>query len=90
MRTLDDALRRLDRVLDGGVLVALVERLRAGEGVVDLVEVGGGEAFVPALVQRKPRVDEAVAPVDGCDDLLRAAHLRDACRVHEAHSLDPS
>ena len=83
-----DPARRCDRVVDRGSLVALVERLRDAEREAHLVETGGEQPVVPALVQREPGADDAVRSAEGRDYLLGACHLRDAPRVDEARHLD--
>ena len=70
-------------------LTFAVERLGRRKADVDTVEPGGGEALPPALVQHQPGELDAVAPLDGRDDLLRPGHLRYALVADEAHRLDP-
>ena len=85
----DDRSAALERLLDRGVLVPLVEGLGRGEGEVHLVEPGRDQPVVARLVERETRVDDARPPLDRSDDLLGARHLRDARRVDEADGLDP-
>src|SRR5688572_25391612 len=87
-RALRDALRGGHRLLDGGVLVPPVEALGGGEGEVDLVQPGGGQPVVAALVEREAGVDDAVAALEALDDLFGAGHLRHQLGVHEADRLD--
>jgi hypothetical protein len=51
---LRDTTGRAERLLDRGVLVRPVEGLCGPEGEADLVEAGGREALVSALVEREP------------------------------------
>ena len=69
-------------------LVSLVERLRDAEREAHLVEPGGYESLVAALVERQARIRDAVASIETCDDLLRSRHLRHAARIDEARDLD--
>src|SRR5581483_607997 len=70
--------------------VPLVEGVRRGEGDIDAVEPGRGEALPAALVEDEPRQLDTVPPRDLLDDLLRPGHLRDALVAHEADGLDPA
>ena len=79
---------RLERLLDRGSLVPLVERLRDTKRKTHLVEPGGCESLVAALVERQACVRDIVATIESCDDLLRSRHLRHAARIDEARDLD--
>src|SRR5437870_4834549 len=89
VRALDDPPGRLQGLLERGVRVPAVERLRRGEGEVHLVETGGEQSLVPALVDDETRVDDARLALDPLDHLLGVRHLRHAHRVDEADRLDP-
>ena len=88
VRTRHDALRGLRRVLDGRVLVSLVERLRRGEGHVRLVQARLHEPVVAALVEDETGIDDPGASLDRRDDLFRPRHLRHPRGIDEAHGLD--
>ncbi len=83
----DDAARGLDRFVDGGTLVALVERLRDAEREAHLAEPRLDETLVPALVECEARVDDAVGRRERCRDLVGSGHLRHPARVDEARHL---
>ena len=76
MRTRHDALGGLHRLLDGRVLVALVERLRRGERDVRLVQAGLHEPVVATLVEDETGIDDARPALDRGDDLFGPRHLR--------------
>ena len=84
----DDALCGLRRILDGRVLVALVERLGRGKSHVRLVQTRLHEPVVAALVEDETGIDDARSPLDRRDDLFCPRHLRHARRVDEADGLD--
>ena len=88
VRTRHDALGGLHGLLDGRVLVALVERLRCGEGDVHLVQAGSHQPVVATLVEDETGIDDARPAVDRRDDLLRPRHLRHPCGIDEADCLD--
>ena len=88
VRTRDDALGGLYRLLDGRILVALVERLRRSERDVRLVQTGFHEAVVATLVEDETGIDDARPAVDRSDDLLGPSHLRHPRRIDEADCLD--
>jgi hypothetical protein len=88
VRTVDDPLRRVNRLIDGRVLIPLVEGLRRGEREVHLVETGRRKTLVTQLVESQARIGHTLDTVDSLYDLLRAGHLRHARRVDEAACLD--
>lgn len=67
-----------ERPLDRSSLVSLVERLRDAEREAHLVEPGGCESLVTALVERQTCVRDVVPSIESSDDLLRTRHLRHA------------
>ena len=88
VRARDDALGGLHRLVDGRVLVALVERLGGREGEVRLVEAGSHQPVVATLVEDETGIDDARPTLDRRDDLLRPRHLRHPCGIDEADCLD--
>src|SRR4051812_1224872 len=75
-------------LVDRAVRVPPVEGLGCAEGEVDCVEPGCDQALISSLVQDETRIDDAIPALEGPDDLLRPAHLRNAFGAHEADRLD--
>ena len=88
-RALEDPLRR-PRRSPRRTRAALrwLNSSRGREREVHLVEPGLAQPVVAPLVQGEARVDDALAPLDRRDDLLRAGHLRHGLRADEADGLD--
>jgi hypothetical protein len=88
VRTRDDALGGLHRLLDGRILIALVERLRCSERHMRLVQAGFHKPVVATLVEDETGIDDTRPAVDRSDDLFGPGHLRHPRRIDEAHCLD--
>ena len=72
----DDRAETLDRLVDAGVDVALVERLRRRGEHRDLAHAGRDGALEAAQVGDERRIADAARAVDAAEDLLGVGELR--------------